>query len=379
MYPKQIELDDSNFEDCSKNPYPGRIEEETNLNNEYNDSCNEQPWPSIKTEKEEIKDNCLLENLENKNTSGGTDEIKSQKEKDSLNSKRNENEQYFNFISCKNLQQELNCDSNNMPLINVTQSTEEKISNKFSKNNFDYNSIKVSKENEKNKTELTKFKPIFKTENDNKNDFSILIFLVFAFKDISKKKGSIPKYLKLLGVKGKHNQNTIDNYIKCIFNKCKDSLHSSITILFEKYGFFPNELTIESQIKGGYPAYRKFSKKTLIEIYCFSFPKNVGEEIKKNRKKHGFINQYNLLRIKQAINLEKRNKEEKIKTLDILFNKTIFYSVLEAFLDDKTFIISDKTKIDLEKFITYGFCLNYKSPQEKEKIKHDLKSKLNQE
>ena len=76
--------------------------------------------------------------------------------------------------------------------------------------------------------------------------------------------------------------------------------------------------------------------------------------------------------------MEKRNKEKEIKKLDILFNKTTFYSILEAFLDDKTFIIIENTEIELEGFITYNACLNYKTKEEKDIIKVELKSKLNE-
>lgn len=364
--------DDSNFEGCSKNPYTKRKDEEINLNKEYNESYNDPQRPSIDTQKEEIKNNYFSENIENKKTSGGTDEIIS--EKSALNSHKNENEQNFNFISSQNLQPQSNYNLNNIQYIRVTETSKEKISNKSDFSN-ELNSINFSEENKnkKNEIELEKIKPKFKIENCNIN---ILAFLIFAFKNIPNKKGRIPKYLKYFGVKGKHDKNSRDNYIDCIFNQCKNSLDTTIKNLLKNYAFCPNELNIK--IKGGYPAYRKFCKKNLLEIYSFSFPKNVKENIKNDRKKNGFINQHNSSLIIQAINMEKRNKEKEIKKLDILFNKTTFYSILEAFLDDKTFIIIENTEIELEGFITYNACLNYKTKEEKDIIKVELKSKLNE-
>lgn len=340
-----------NFEDCSENPpYTGRNYEETNLDKKFDYSCVELQKPSNETEKEEKKNNDFVENSENKNTGEETDENNSEKEKTILNFQKNENIPDFNIISNQNPPQLSNCKLNNLHLINETPTSVEK----------------------KNDIELEKSKPKFIIENKNKTA-SILAFMIFSFKDNIKTKqiGRIPDYLKFFGVKGKHNKNTIDNYTQKIFEQCKDSLNKSIKkIFFQKYKFYPHDLNINSQIKGGYKGYRNFCRKKLIDIYCDSFPKNQ----RKNEKVEKSTNNHNKSRIIQAINLEKKDKNSEKKVLYKLFYKTIFYSVLEAFLDDKQFIEIEGTIINfgLEEFVTYSFCMNYISKEKKEAIKGNL-------
>lgn len=205
----------------------------------------------------------------------------------------------------------------------------------------------------------------------------MLIFIPIIYKDyLNNKKGPIPKALKILGFKGKSDKNSKKNLNNKILHCCKESIDNVLYSECLKYFITPRKLTIQKQLdKGGFKNYKIFCAKKLKDIYINSFPKNIKKSQKLEKARNG-INEENKAIIKYVINQEKINKEAEIKKLDLLFNKTTFFIILNAFLEDQKYIIVDNILIDLIGFKTYNNYFKDMNPQKKEKLKKSFKYKL---
>lgn len=192
-------------------------------------------------------------------------------------------------------------------------------------------------------------------------------------------KGRLPHILKDNGVKGKHTKNAKDNLNKSIIHKCKDSF-DKIVIKNEckEYPITLKDLTIKPQLgKNNIKDYNNFCRKSLYEIYIHSFPKNMKKLQKLEKIKGGNdINKETKASIIQLIDLENKNKKAKTKILYLLFKKTIFYDILNAFLFDRNIIKVDGIEIELKGFETYKDYFKDLAPERKEKVKFDLITNL---
>ena len=308
-------------------------------------------------------------------------------------------ENFINIPSRQNLQQETQPDDINLILPQSNnphhqQTLNTSKSQKPKKKIFGF--IKVKKGNENidsnikgKKDEIPPYvnqksgiTNLFKVEEPNKKDeydiFTMrIILLALTNKDyINKRKGPLPKSLKELGFKGKSNRCSLKNLYAKILQNCKSSVDEVINNECEKYFISFKKLTIQKQLKkGGFANYKTFCKKKLYDIYINSFPKNIKNSEKMNNAKDG-INKENKDYIKHVIAKEKYDKNAEIKKLNLLFNKTTFFIILKAFLEDQNLIIVDNTPIKLEGFKTFNYYLNYLNPKEKEKLKIKFKENL---
>ena len=243
--------------------------------------------------------------------------------------------------------------------------------------------INIREKNEEKKEIPSKMNKIFKTEifDDFYDNYQYHIIKLKIDALIDKNlvtKGRISQYKKALGAKGKHNENSIDNLHEKIFTKCKESFDKGFLKKECKKYIYPNilkDLNIRNQKNFG--DHNIFCNKTLFEIYIHSFPKNMKKsqklEIMNDRNN---INKEAKASIEQLINLEEKNKKAETKILYLLFNRTIFYVILNAFLFDRNIIIVDGTKIELRGFKTYKDYFKFLTPKRQKDVKEQFIEKL---
>lgn len=181
----------------------------------------------------------------------------------------------------------------------------------------------------------------------------------------------------------KHNKFTSDRINQKIFAECKKSLSKTIVNILESRNIFTFPKKLNNSMENNYQFYKNFCKKTLSEIYCESFPKNLTEsekiekEKKQNSDKQNNEYEYNKVAIKFAINSEKHNKEVKDKILELLFNHTTFSNILKAFLCNESTISIQNRIIDLLGFEGFNKkTFSYLSDTKKENTKKILSEKL---
>ena len=172
----------------------------------------------------------------------------------------------------------------------------------------------------------------------------------------------------------------MDNLENKIFNKCMNSFDKEfIKNECKKYNYpiVLKDIGIKKQLKRNFIDYNIFCNKTLYEIYIHSFPKNMKKSQKLKIINDGNnINEEAKVNINQLINLEKNNKKAETKILYLLFKKTIFYVILNAFLFDRNIIIVDGTEIELKGFKTYKDYFNGLTSKRKKKLKNKVITKL---
>ena len=231
--------------------------------------------------------------------------------------------------------------------------------------------INIREKNEEKKeipSKIKKTTSLFKTEKvdcclyDNNSYLITKLKIDNLIDDNFVRKGRISQIKKALGVKGKHNENSMDNLENKIFNKCMNSFDKEfIKNECKKYNYpiVLKDIGIKKQLKRNFIDYNIFCNKTLYEIYIHSFPKNMKKSQKLKIINDGNnINEEAKVNINQLINLEKNNKKAETKILYLLFKKTIFYVILNAFLFDRNIIIVDGTEIELKGFKTYKDYFN---------------------
>ena len=241
-------------------------------------------------------------------------------------------------------------------------------------------------ENQKLENEL---KYIYETNNINKKYNDLIssdnnIFAYFCLKNINTaiiriirknfKIFKLPKYLK--------NKNTnisrfYENGVKRSIAECSHSIHNVIINLSKKY-IKIYKLNIKKQLKCSIRDFQLFFDKPLKEIYFDILPKKIPSIYKNDREK-GKIDICEKIKrqISFALNEEKKDKNVKIKKLNKLFDeKTTFWLILEAFINDKNTIIlnnenenNENEEIILEGFSTLKDCLFPFKTNEKDEIR----------
>ena len=371
---KQIIMiqDDNNLEGCSPHSYD-------DINHlfpkDYSNFNPNIPQPDTQCENKKYSKNENSNSIENKKTDNVTNKIdegfdydlQEQNLSDITNNMRNDSN------SDKNEEDYLN-NSNIIYMKNISKKETECLKDK----------------NELNKKqEINKSIPIFKVIYDYKHNsnFSIndvikdesdgILFYISFGIDFIYKKGRIPKILKKMGAKGKHDITSLDNGIKKVLTSCKNNIDDFVKNLCLKdpYGMEIQSLNIQPQMGSKEEDYQKFFPKKLKFIYFDTIPKNIGKTLNEERKEKGdkFIYEYNKLKIKNVIIREGANKDIKNKILYTLFNEVSFGDMLDAYFNKEIKEIKKGTvSINLDNFRRYEDCLNDYDA----KIKIKLKKKI---
>ena len=392
--------------DSYKSPYFKVISNDNKFcGGDYNNYCNSQNsettiFPKNNQTIKKLNSNSFQNSYNINYTTTARDSIPNNFEENDFNGGQNTiPNNFINILSEQSLQQEsktqvihfIPVQSNN-PHHQQTHKVSQ--SQKSKKKIFGFTNVK--KENETIKSNIKEKKDeipphampkskntnLFKVEKPSKNDENELftmriILLALMYKDyINEGKGRIPNLLKELGFKGKSNRFSKKNLYNNILQYCKLSIDTTINNECRKYQVAFRKLTIKSQLDiGGFANYKTFCKKYLYDIYINSFPKHIKKSEKLEKAKDG-INKENLSIIKYVITKEKYDKEAEIKKLNLLFKKTTFFIILEAFLENQNCIKVDNTPIELEGFKTFDYYLNDLNPEEKENLKKIFKKKL---
>ena len=132
-----------------------------------------------------------------------------------------------------------------------------------------------------------------------------------------------------------------DNAVQCIYNECMANVYNSIKDLLEKmkiYNFNLKKPSIDHLFKNSFDANRDFFEKKLGEIFKEFKAPNCYKENMRNNYKAEITKQFDKL-LKEETN----NHQKKI--LKAIFNKQ-YFDYLEAFLEDKQYIIIENYNSD---------------------------------
>jgi len=179
--------------------------------------------------------------------------------------------------------------------------------------------------------------------------------------------------------KGKHTRTAKDNGSKVIIKCCLNSIHESLEENIKK--FIGNKRnrndkkingklhhpTINNYLTKGTNEKLSLFKSSLKTIYYNTIPKRVPDKIKNEKDKYCYNKEVldNILALEQEKNI-------KIKELNLKYEAK-FQLYLEAFLNDKTFINVNGTKLNLGKFKTLKDCFNEGEKSFSSKEKEDIK------
>lgn len=196
--------------------------------------------------------------------------------------------------------------------------------------------------------------------------------------DEEEKKVKRGRPLKSSLTQGKHTRKSNDNGSKVIINSCLKSIHKSLEESIKT--FIGKKRKKEKKINGklhhptinnylikGHEEKRSLFKSLLKTLYYETKPKRVPDKIKNEKEKYC----YNKEVLDNILTLEEKS-QTKLKELNMKFDAELKL-YLEAFLNDKNYIIVNGEKLDLLKFETLKDCFNVGknsySPEEKEEIK----------
>ena len=210
------------------------------------------------------------------------------------------------------------------------------------------------------------------TSINNKKDYDpISFFIVLAAFYSLPRYGRIPKTLKSK-ITGKHNNKSHDNVRKKLYISCMFSIDKFIRNECKKYDITLHVANITPLLGKNLDDNYNFFAKKLIDIYFESKPKRKTD--------HNL--DFNKKQIKKVLIKEKKDKNIKIKILNILFFMS-FKQIFEMFLYDINFIILSNNagkiiKVYLNGFETYkNIFLDEYDEEEKTKFKINAKDFLN--
>lgn len=198
--------------------------------------------------------------------------------------------------------------------------------------------------------------------------------------NLKKNKRISKKFIIRAKKKAKHNRYSSDRIKQKIFSECKKSFSKTVKKIFESKKIFVFLKVLNNKMENNYTFYKNFCKKTLFQIYCESFPKQIKKsekELKKqNSDEENNIYEYNKAVIKYAINYENMNDEIKDKILETLFYRTTFSKILIAFLFNRKKIETKNKIINLIGFESFKKSKKLKYLRKKKKI-HLLNKRIN--
>ena len=172
-----------------------------------------------------------------------------------------------------------------------------------------------------------------------------------------------PKYLLR---KRKRPSKFYANGIRKILTVCAKNLDISIRNLCKKYKIKIYKLNIKNIIKWSIKDLKNFFEKSIIDIYCSLLPKKCHNDFKKElkdknpkeiqKKRQEIQEKYyekNKKVIEKLLKAEEEDKDVKIKKLNFLFNgKTIFWDILEFFINNTNENSNNNGNVNLEEFKT---------------------------
>ena len=198
--------------------------------------------------------------------------------------------------------------------------------------------------------------------------------------NLKKNKRISKKFIIRAKKKARHNRYSPDRIKQKIFSECKKSFSKTVKKIFKSKKIFIFLKVLNNKMENNYTFYKNFCKKTLFQIYCESFPKQIKKsekELKKqNSDEENNIYEYNKAVIKYAINYENMNDEIKDKILETLFYRTTFSKILIAFLFNRKKIETKNKIINLIGFESFKKSKKLKYLRKKKKI-HLLNKRIN--
>ena len=368
--------DDTYLEGCSPHSYYNTIKSPS-FPKEHSIFSPNVPQSDTQCENKNYSNNLNSNSIENKKTNDETIKI----------------DEDFDYLS--NIQeQKLSDITNNIIIESNPEKNEEDYINDSNINNIKDTSKKETEclkdKNEINKKqEISKSIPIFKVIYNYKHNstFKIndvikdesdgVLFYISLGIGFIHNKGRIPKNLKKMGVKGKHDNTSLDNGIREVLTSCKDNIHAFVKklCLEEPYGMEIQSLNIKPQMGSKEEDYQKFFPKKLKFIYFDSIPKNIGKILNEERKKKGdkFIYEHNKPKITNVIVREGANKNIKNKILYTLSNEVSYGDMLDAYFNKEIKEIKKgNVSINLDNFRRYEDCLNDYDAKIKMKLRHKI-------
>ena len=307
---------------------------------------------TIKPEIIEDKDETIINGLVNQYSSSENESNDKNKFYEEYDRKKKEEEEDEKVTKVKPLNQNtdiIKIVSNSNEIIVDPNSTQFQI-DENSKSNENKNFIKDKNQNQKYKNNLKKIKRISKK------------FIIRAKK------------------KARHNRYSPDRIKQKIFSECKKSFSKTVKKIFKSKKIFIFLKVLNNKMENNYTFYKNFCKKTLFQIYCESFPKQIKKsekELKKqNSDEENNIYEYNKAVIKYAINYENMNDKIKDKILETLFYRTTFSKILIAFLFNRKKIETKNKIINLIGFESFKKSKKLKYLRKKKKI-HLLNKRIN--